>query len=61
MFVKNESNKIGDWVITCHNHSSLSGTMLAGSRVQIIGIDEMRGYSIQDEEGNRVIEIGWEI
>ena len=61
MFVKNESRKIGDWVITRRSHSSLGGTMLPGSKVQIIDIDPMRGYAIQDEEGNRVIEIGWVI
>lgn len=59
MFVKNETPKIGDWVITTKDHESLRGTMLKGSKVQIIDIDWMRGYAIQDEEGNRVVEIGW--
>lgn len=59
MFVKNETPKIGDWVITTKNHESLRGTMLKGSKVQIIDIDWMRGYAVQDEEGNRVVEIGW--
>ena len=33
--------------------------MTAGSRVKITDIDPMRGYSIVDEEGNRISEIGW--
>ena len=61
MFKKNDSPKVGDWVVTTKNHECLSGTMLKGSKVQIIDIDWMRGYAIQDEEGNRVIEIGWTI
>lgn len=61
MFKKNNSLKIGDWVITTEDHESLRGTMLKGSKVQIIDIDPIRGYAIQDEEGNRVIEIGWTI
>jgi hypothetical protein len=35
--------------------------MLKGSKVKIIGIDPVRGYGIMDEDGNIVIEIGWEI
>lgn len=61
MFKKNDSPKIGDWVVTTKNHECLRGTMLKGSKVQIIDIDWMRGYAIQDEEGNRVTEIGWTI
>jgi len=26
-----------------------------------VDIDQMRGYTIEDEDGNRVSEIGWEI
>ena len=62
MFVKNNIGKeIGDWVITTQNHECLAGTMLKGSKVQIIDIDPIRGYGIMDEDGNRVIEIGWTI
>lgn len=59
MFKKNNSPKIGDYVITTKNHECLSGIMLKGSKVQIIDIDSIKGYAIQDEEGNRVIEIDW--
>jgi hypothetical protein len=58
-FIKNESPKIGDWVFTRKSHSAMSGTMTAGSRVKITDVDPMRGYSIVDEEGNRLCEIGW--
>ena len=57
----NNRKKIGDWVYTTKVHSSLSGEFEIGSYVQIIEIDDVRGYGIQDAYGNRVIEIGWEI
>ena len=60
-FIKNNSPKIGDLVITKRVHSCLNGTMTRGSLVKIIDIDSMRGYSIEDEKGNRVREIGWTI
>lgn len=62
MFIKsNSGKKIGDWVITTQDHECLAGIMLKGSKVEIIDIDPVRGYGIMDEDGNRVIEIGWEI
>lgn len=60
-FIKNNTNEIGKWVITTKKHSSFVGTFSVGSRVKIIGIDPIRGYSIEDDEGNRMYEIGWEI
>lgn len=61
MFIKHNTPQIGDWVITQKPHENFAGTMCVGSYVQIIDIDPVRGYGIQDEEGNKVIEIGWEI
>ena len=58
-FIKNETPKIGDWTKTTSSHSCLRGKMVRGTRVKIIAIDSMRGYSIEDEEGNCVLEIGW--
>lgn len=55
----NKGHQIGDWVITTQEHEALCGKFTAGSRVQVIEIDPMRGYGIQDEHGNRIIEIGW--
>lgn len=60
-FIKKNSPKIGDYVKTTRTHSCLCGTMVRGSLVKIIGIDPIRGYAIQDENGNIVIEIGWTI
>lgn len=56
-----KGNKIGDWVITSKRHESLSGIFTKGSKVKIIGIDPMRGYHIEDEYGNKMYEIGWEV
>ena len=59
-FIKS-SPEIGDQVTTKKVHSCLAGKMTRGSLVKIIGIDSMRGYSIEDKEGNRILEIGWTI
>lgn len=50
---------IGDWTTTTKVHESFAGKFTVGSYVQIIDIDPIRGYSIQDEHGNKVVEIGW--
>ena len=60
-YISYSSPKVGDWVITKKVHKSMSGKFTVGSRVQVIGINPMRGYDIQDEEGHRMLEIGWEI
>jgi len=57
-YIKNNTYEVGNWVYTTRVHESLSGRFTRGSRVKIIGVSE-RGYSIEDEEGNRVVEIGW--
>ncbi len=53
--------KIGDWVITTKMHESLNGIFTKGSKAKIVGIDPVRGYDIEDEHGNKMYEIGWEI
>ena len=58
-FIAISGPKIGAWVTTTRDHECLEGTMLKGSRVKIIDIDSTRGYGIEDEEGHRIIEIGW--
>ena len=57
-YIKKNSTKIGDWVTTTRVHESMTGKFTKGSIVKITDIGE-RGYSIEDEEGNRVVEIGW--
>ena len=54
-------NEIGDWVITTKRHESMAGTFTMGSKVKIVDIDPIRGYDIEDERGNKMYEIGWEI
>ena len=60
-YIKKTGKQSGDWVYTTKVHESLAGTFTIGSYVQIIEIDPMRGYGIQDADGNMMIEIGWEI
>ena len=58
---RNEMNEIGDWVITKKRHESMAGVFTKGSKVKIIDINLIRGYAIEDERGNKMYEIGWEI
>ena len=58
-YIKNSTNDIGDVVTTTREHSSLLGKFTKGSHVKIVDIDPVRGYTIEDENGNRVSEIGW--
>lgn len=57
-FVKYWTPVIGERVITTKKFSSCGGYFEKGSIVTIIGIGE-RGYDIQDDEGNKIIECGW--
>ena len=58
---RNEMNEIGDWVITKKRHESMAGVFTKGSKVKIIDINPIRGYDIEDEYGNKMYDIGWEI
>lgn len=60
-YIKNSTNEIGSLVITTREHSSLIGKFTKGSIVKITDIDPVRGYTIEDENGNKVSEIGWTI
>ena len=61
VYITSKNNKIGDWVITTKRHESMSGTFTTGSKVKIVDINPIRGYAIEDERGNKIYEIGWEI
>ena len=62
MYVKKTNGlNIGDWTETTVEHESLSGIFTPGSIVKIIDINPIRGYSIEDEYGNRMYEIGWNV
>lgn len=58
-FIRNNDIKIGDTVKTTKVFSSFVGKFEKGSIVTVVGISE-RGYDIEDEYGNKVIEIGWD-
>jgi len=58
-FIKNSTNKVGKWVVTIKKHSAFNGTFTVGSRVKIVDVDPIRGYTIEDAEGNQMCEIGW--
>ena len=51
---------IGEKTKTTVIHDSCAGYFEIGTEVTVIGVSE-RGYDIQDDEGNRVEEIGWTI
>jgi hypothetical protein len=59
MYIKNNSIEIGSNVKTTKVVSSMSGKFLMGSEVKVVGIGE-RGYDLQDSEGNKIIECGFD-
>ena len=58
-FIKKQKVQIGNSVTTTIEHESINGIFTIGSKVTITAIDPIRGYSIKDDEGNEMIEIGW--
>lgn len=50
---------IGQIVVTAKEVASCAGYFEEGTKVEIIGISE-RGYDLQDEYGNRIIETGFD-
>lgn len=55
---KNEFN-IGEWVTTKKVIDSCAGYFEKGTKVKIIGKSH-RGYDLEDEYGNRIIETGFD-
>lgn len=59
-YVKNKNGfEIGDWATTARKVDSCSGYFEEGTRVKVIG-KSYRGYDLEDEYGNRVIETGYD-
>ena len=52
-----EKFKLGDKVKLT---KKVAGYFSKGSIVEICDIDDVRGYGFKDEQGNRVIECGWD-
>lgn len=59
-FVKYNPIKIGDTVRTTMIHENFAGYFEIGTLVKVINITN-RGYDIEDEKGNKILEIGWTI
>ena len=55
--------EVGDRVVTTrlHKHPCGIGYFEKGTEVKVTAIDDMRGYSIEDDEGHSITEIGWVI
>jgi len=58
-YVKTNESKVGKQVVLTEKKKSLAGYFEKGSVVTITGVDDQRGYSFTDSEGNQVIEAGW--
>ena len=59
-YVKNKNGfEIGDWVTTTKKVDSCAGYFEKGTKVKVIGIS-YRGYDLEDENGNRIIETGYD-
>lgn len=49
----------GEIVVTSRKVECLAGYFEEGTKVEIIGVSE-RGYDLQDEYGNRILETGFD-
>ena len=54
------SDFVGQTVKLTKEKTSLSGYFEIGTIVKITDCDQMRGYTFEDEKGNRVIEAGFD-
>ena len=60
-YVKHKNGfQVGDRTNTTIIHDSFAGYFEIGTEVEIIAIGD-RGYDIQDNNGNKIREIGWVI
>ena len=59
-YVKNKNGfEVGDWAITTRKVDSYAGYFEKGTKVKVIG-KSYRGYDLEDEYGNRLIETGYD-
>lgn len=55
---KNEY-EVGDWAYTKRKIDTFGGYFEKGTEVKVIGVSE-RGYDLEDKDGNRIIETGFD-
>ena len=59
-YVKNNNGfEVGEWATTKRKVDSCAGYFEKGTKVKVIG-KSYRGYDLEDEYGNRVIETGYD-
>ena len=58
-YIKEKHIAVGDDVVITKRLTSCGGTFTKGSIVKVTDIDT-RGYSFKDEEGNQMVECGWD-
>lgn len=59
-YVKNKNGfEVGEWAVTKEKVDSFAGYFEPGTKVKVIG-KSYRGYDLEDEYGNRVIETGFD-
>lgn len=61
-FIPREEVQVGSTVRLNDDVKTLAGTFTKGTVVTVTAIDDYgRGYTILDEEGNRAVEIGFDV
>lgn len=59
-YIKNKNRyEVGEWVTTKKKIDSCAGYFEKGTKVKVIGIS-YRGYDLEDEYGNKIIETGFD-
>lgn len=59
-YVKKQNGfEVGEWATTKRKVASCAGYFEKGTKVKVVG-KSYRGYDLEDEYGNRVIETGYD-
>ena len=60
-FVPNRKNRIGDTIILTEDKKTMVGVFISGTEMKVMSRGDDRGYNLQDNEGNNLLEVGWDL
>lgn len=52
--------EVGEWAVTTRKVTSSIGYFEKGTRVRVIGRSSLHGYDLEDEDGNRIYDTGFD-
>lgn len=52
--------EVGEWAVTARKVTCSIGYFEKGTRVRVIGRNSLRGYDLEDEDGSRIYDTGFD-